>query len=101
MGAAVSRAFEAGTGRDVRAPRTDAGAPPEGHSRPETGLPGGLVDVLSRWETQGGHWQVVNETEAWLTVGLMSCDDEEMSRVTASRTAVLTAFLDGRTTSSE
>jgi hypothetical protein len=31
----------------------------------------------------------------------MSCDGEEMSRVTGSRTAVLTAFLDGRTTSAE
>jgi hypothetical protein len=68
---------------------------------PETGPPDGLVAVLSRWETQGGHWRVVSETGAWLTVGLMSCDDEEMSRVTAARTAVLSAFLDGRTTSAQ
>jgi hypothetical protein len=73
----------------------------EGHSRPETEPPGGLVAMLSRWETQGGHWRVVHETEAWLTVGLLSCDGgEEMSRVTGSRTAVLTAFLGGRTASS-
>ena len=51
--------------------------------------------MLSRWETQGGQWRVVNETEAWLTVGLVSCDGEEVSRVTGARTAVLTAFLDG------
>jgi hypothetical protein len=57
--------------------------------------------MLSRWETQGGHWRVVNEAGACLSVGLMSCDGEEMSRVTGSRTAVLTAFLGGRTTSSE
>jgi hypothetical protein len=57
--------------------------------------------VLSRWETQAGHWRVVNEAGAWLSVGLMSCDGEEMSRVTGSRTAVLTAFLGGRTTSLE
>jgi hypothetical protein len=44
---------------------------------------------------------VVSETDAWLTIGLMSCDGgEEMSRVTGSRTAVLTAFLGGRTASS-
>jgi hypothetical protein len=101
MGTSVRRALEAGIGRDGRAPRIDVGASREEHGRPETGPPGGLVDVLSRWETQGGHWRVANETEAWLTVGLMSCDGEEMSRVTGSRTAVLTAFLDGRTTSAE
>lgn len=77
------------------------GTSPEGHSRPETEPPGGLVALLSRWESRGGHWQVVSETDAWLTIGLMSCDGgEEMSRVTGSRTAVLTAFLGGRTASS-
>lgn len=101
MGTSSSRAPESGVDRDGRAPHSDVGVSREGHHRPETGPPGGLVDVLSRWETRGGHWRVVNETEAWLTVGLMSCDDEEMSRVTSSRTAVLTAFLGGRTTSSE
>ena len=60
----------------------------------------GLVAVLSRWELQGGQWRVVTETEAWLTIGLMSCGGEEMSRVSGSRTTVLTAFLGGRTASS-
>jgi hypothetical protein len=99
--ASVSRGLEAGVDRDGRAPRIHVGASREDHRRLETGPPGGLVDVLSRWETQGGHWRVVNETGTWLTVGLMSCDGEEMSRVTSSRTAVLAAFLDGRTTSSD
>lgn len=61
---------------------------------------GDLVAVLSRWEVQGGQWRVVTETEARLSVGLMSCGGEEMGRVTGSRTTVLTAFLDGRTASS-
>lgn len=95
----VSRVIGSGIDRDGRALRIDVGASRDGHRRPETGLPGGLVDVLSRWETRGGHWRVVNETEAWLTVGLMGCDGEGMSRVTGSRTAVLTAFLGGRTSS--
>jgi hypothetical protein len=61
---------------------------------------GDLVAVLSRWEVQGGQWRVVTETEARLTVGLMSCGGEEMSRVTGSGTTALTAFLDGGTASS-
>ena len=95
------RGPEPGVDRGGRAPHTDVAVSREGHSHPEAGLPGGLVDVLSRWETHGGRWRVVNETEGWLTVGLMSCDGEEMSSVTGSRTAVLTAFLGGRAASWE
>jgi hypothetical protein len=73
----------------------------QSHARPETSPPGGLVALLSRWETHGGQWQVLAETEEWLTVGLVRCDGgEEMGRVTGTRTAELTAYLGGRTTSS-
>ena len=30
----------------------------EGHGRPESGPPGGLVEVLTGWEESGGHWKV-------------------------------------------
>lgn len=62
--------------------------------------PGDLVDVLSRWADSGGHWRILEEADHWLTVGLYSCDGgEEMTRVTGARTAVLTAYLMGRTES--
>ncbi len=63
---------------------------------PSAGPAGGLVVVLSRWEAQGGRWRVLDESDAWLTVELMSGADRQISRVTGSRTAVLTAFLEGR-----
>ncbi len=73
-----------------------AGASRERRRHPEGGPAGGLVVVLSRWEAQGGRWRVLDESDAWLTVGLMSGEDRQISRVTGSRTAVLTAFLEGR-----
>lgn len=96
-----SLALESGADPDERAPHIDAGASHERNRHPEAEPPGGLVVVLSRWETQGGHWRVLNETEAWLTVGLVSCDEQEMSRITSARTAVLTEFLGGRLESSQ
>lgn len=97
----ASRALDPGIDPGQRAPGIDNSAFRRGRRRLETGPPGDLVAMLSRWETRGGYWRVVDETETWLTVGLMSCDDQEMSRVTGSRTAVLTAFLGGRTASSQ
>ena len=58
--------------------------------------------VLSRWELSGGLWVVVDATDTWITFGLLSCDGgEEMTRVTAARTAVLAAFLAGRSRSDD
>lgn len=71
----------------------------EGHSRPETGPPGGIVDVLTRWEDSGGQWRILKSSERWVTAGLFSCAGDEMSRVTSERTAMLTKFLDGRSSS--
>jgi hypothetical protein len=68
----------------------------EGHSRPETGPPGGLVSVLQRWEASGGHWQVLVQREERIEVALMSCDGELMSRVSSPRTSVLRSYLDAR-----
>lgn len=68
----------------------------EGHSRPESDPPGGLVSVLQRWEASGGHWQVISQREEWIEVGLMSCDGAQMSRVSSPRTSVLRSFLDER-----
>ena len=71
----------------------------EGHSRPEADPPGGLVRVLERWEASGGHWRVLETRTDWVEVGLLSCDGEQMSRVSSARTAVLSSYLDGRASS--
>ncbi|WP_445258144.1 hypothetical protein [Nocardioides aurantiacus] len=74
----------------------------EGHGPPESGPPGGLVEVLARWENSGGHWKVLNETAGWIDIGLFTCDGgEQMSRVSGARTTVLHSYLQGRTSSAD
>lgn len=58
-----------------------------------TGQDGDMIAVLERWESAGGMWRVLTRSEAWVTVGLFSCDGgEQMSRVTG-RTVDLDPFL--------
>lgn len=72
----------------------------EGHGRPESGPPGGLVEVLSRWQGSGGHWKVLSSTNSWIDIGLFSCDGgEQMSRVSGPYTTVLHEYLAGRSDS--
>lgn len=74
----------------------------EGHGRPESDPPGGLVEVLTRWERSGGHWKVLNINDDWIDIGLLTCDGgEQMSRVSSARTAVLRSFLAGRSSSTD
>jgi hypothetical protein len=73
----------------------------EGHGRPESGPPGGLVEVLGRWESSGGRWQVLRSTDDWIDIGLLAGDGgDQVTRVSGPRTTVLHSFLAGRTTSS-
>lgn len=72
----------------------------EGHGPGEAGPPGGLVEVLARWEDSGGRWKVLDARDDWIEIGLFTCDGgEEMSRVGGARTTVLHSYLAGRTTS--
>jgi hypothetical protein len=74
----------------------------EGHSHPESGLPGGLVEVLSRWEDFGGQWEVLSSSADWIEIGLFTCDGaEQMSRVSGARTSVLHSYLAGRSSSAD
>jgi hypothetical protein len=57
--------------------------------------------VLERWEAAGGHWEVLVQREEWIEVALVSCDGEQMSRVSSPRTSVLRSYLDGRTVSTD
>lgn len=68
---------------------------PEGGT--ETVLPGGLMHVLRRWEALGGGWAILDEHDAWLTVGLRHLDGNGVvSSVTGARTSVLDAYLADR-----
>jgi hypothetical protein len=90
-----------GTGGDDHRTGGDMSSHREGHDRPESGPPGGLVEVLGRWESSGGRWQVLGSTDDWIDIGLFAGDGEEqVTRVTGARTSVLHHFLAGRTASS-
>ena len=70
----------------------------EGHGLPESGPPGGLVEVLTRWEGSGGHWEVLGSSENWIDIGLLDGHTgEQTTRVRSARTSVLHGFLAGRT----
>lgn len=72
------------------------------HGPRESTLPGGLVDVLRRWEESGGEWRVLSTGDEWINVGLFACDGkEEMSRVSGTRTSVLRSYLGGRLSSTD
>ena len=74
----------------------------EGHGRPESGPPGGLVEVLERWELTGGRWEVLAASDTWIDIDLFPADGgEQVSRVSGARTSVLRSFLAGRTTNAE
>lgn len=74
----------------------------EGHGRLESDPPGGLVEVLSRWESTGGHWRVLRLKDEWIEIGLFAGNGEdEVTRVSGARTAVLRTYLAGRTSDAE
>lgn len=74
----------------------------EGHGSPESDPPGGLVEVLSRWERSGGHWRVLELRDDWIDIGLLARgSNEQTTRVSGARTTVLRSFLAGRTSSAE
>jgi hypothetical protein len=74
----------------------------DGHESRESTPPGGLVEVLSRWEESGGQWRVLGTGTEWIEVGLFACDGkEEMSRVSGARTSVLRSYLGGRLSSAD
>ncbi len=73
--------------------------PKKGYEQPEVDPPGGIVEVLSRWEDSGGQWRILKMSDQWVTAGLFSCAGDEMSRVTSERTTTLAHYLAGRTSS--
>lgn len=68
----------------------------------ESAPPGGLVEVLARWEEFGGRWEVLGTHGDWVEIGLLPCDGGgQVSRVSGAQTSVLQAFLAGRTSSDD
>lgn len=74
----------------------------QGHPSSDSETAEGLVEVLTRWETSGGHWRVLTSDPSWIEVGLFTCDGgEQMSRVGGARTAALAGYLRGRTSTTD
>jgi len=49
------------------------------------------LETLQRWETAGGHWQVLSRSPAGLLVALLRCDGgEEAHRLTSADPALAT-----------
>jgi hypothetical protein len=63
----------------------------EGHSAPEAGPPGGLVEVLVSWERGGGQWQVLEKTAGWISIQLRM-NGRDVSRISGARTSVLETY---------
>jgi hypothetical protein len=56
------------------------------------------VEVLGRWESSGGRWQVLASSADWVDIGLFTSDGgQQVTRVSGARTSVLHSFLAGRT----
>lgn len=56
------------------------------------------LETLRRWETAGGHWQVLSRSPSGLIVALLRCDaGEEVHRV-ASPDPALAAYIGDRET---
>ncbi|WP_148573878.1 hypothetical protein [Nocardioides caldifontis] len=59
------------------------------------------VELVRRWERSGGHWRVLSDDGARLTLSLVTCDGgEEMSRVT-SDDEELRSYVGGRSASDD
>lgn len=62
-------------------------------------LKGAALDTLRRWETAGGHWQLLSRSPSGLVVALLRCDGgEETHRITSPNPA-LAAYIGDRETS--
>lgn len=72
-----------------------------GRNRAESGPPGGLVEVLTRWEASGGHWEVLDRSDHWIEIRLVPADGTRPTLISGARTSVLRAFLADRTSSTQ
>jgi hypothetical protein len=57
------------------------------------------LETLRRWETAGGHWQVLSRNPTGLIVALLRCDGGEEAHRFASADLDLAAYIGDRETS--
>ena len=57
------------------------------------------LENLQRWETAGGHWQVLSRSPSGLVVALLRCDGGEEAHRFTSPDPALAAYIGVRETS--
>jgi hypothetical protein len=57
------------------------------------------LETLRRWETAGGHWQVLSRSPSGLVVALLRCDGGEEAHRFTSPDPALAAYIGDRETS--
>ena len=57
------------------------------------------LENLQRWETAGGHWQVVSRSPSGLVVAMLRCDGGEEAHRFTSPDPALAAYIGDRETS--
>ena len=57
------------------------------------------LEILRRWETAGGHWQVLSRSPSGLVVALLRCDGGEEAHRFTSTDPSLAAYIGDRLTS--
>jgi len=57
------------------------------------------LETLRRWETAGGHWQVLFRSPSGLVVALLRCDGGEEAHRFTSPDPALAAYIGDRETS--
>jgi len=56
------------------------------------------LENLQRWETAGGHWQVLSRSPSGLVVALLRCDGGEEAHRFTSPDPALAAYIGDRET---
>jgi hypothetical protein len=56
------------------------------------------LETLRRWETAGGHWQVLSRNPSGLIVALLRCDGGEEAHRFTSPDPALAAYIGDRDT---
>ena len=57
------------------------------------------LETLRRWETAGGHWQVLSRSPSGFVVALLRCDGGEEAHRFTSPDPALAAYIGDRETS--
>lgn len=59
------------------------------------------LEILRRWETAGGHWEILSRSPSGLIVSLLRCDRGEEVHRFASTDPALAAYIGARKTNED